>query len=268
MIKGTGMDKNFLKIILSMLIIFIMSCSSNQSPPKYSNLMDSQIDYKKAALLNVDLGRSYLAQGYTERAKKKFIHALELMPTLPEAHSGMGYFWEAVKEYKEAETHYRTSISLGKGKGLFYNQYAIFLCERGRYKEANKNFILAIKDKFYEQTAEVYNNAGLCSLKHADQKQAEEYFTKALHHDPKRIYLLLDLAKIALKQHEFNIADNYLKQFYRANNKPTAEYLLLSIKVDKFLGQEDMAASKALVLKNLFPDSSEYIVYQNEYGQG
>ena len=260
------MDKKFLKIISPMLMVLIISCYSN--PAKYNKLIDSKIDYKKAALLNVDLGRSYLSQGYTDRAKKKFIHALELMPTLPDAHSGMGYFWEAVKEHKEAEIHYRKSIALGNGKGLFYNQYAIFLCERGRYKEANKNFMLAIKDKFYEQTAEVYNNAGLCSLKHEDQKRAEEYFAKALHHDPKRICLLLELTKIALKQKEFNVADNYLQQFYKANNKPTAEYLLLSIRVAKLLGQEDIAASKVLVLKNLFPESAEYSAYQNEYRQG
>ena len=257
----------FSTIKLLMLIIFISGCSF--SSPKYNKLTNNKIDYKKAALLNVDLGRSYLAQGHTERAKKKFIHALELMPALPEAHSGMGYFWETVKENKEAEFHYRNSIALGNSKGLFYNQYAVFLCERDRYKEANKNFVLAINDKLYTQTAEVYNNAGLCALKNQDTQQAVYYLTKALHHDPRRTNLLLELAKISIEQREFNIAQHHLKQFYNIQNKkPTAPYLWLSIKVDKTLGQKDIAASNALLLKNLFPSSAEYSMYHNEYGKG
>lgn len=254
------MDRNFLKKTIIISSIIIAACSS-----KYNSLTNNKIDYKKAALLNVELGRNYLANGYTERAKKKFVHALELKPDLAEAHSGMGYFWEVVKEYKEAESHYRKSITLGNGKGMFYNQYAVFLCERGRYKEADKNFVLAINDKFYDQTSEVYNNAALCSLKHSDLKKAEQYFTKALHHDPQKVHILLDLAKVALSQQEFNVSADYLKQFYTFNNnKPTAEYLLLSVKVAKALRQDDLAASKLLVLKNLFPNSVEYSECRNE----
>ncbi len=258
------MDKKFLIILLWISLSFLTACSSETR----KDLSVSKIDYKRAALLNVDLGRSYLAQGYTERAKRKFIHALKLMPNLPEAHSGMGYFWEAVGEYKEAEYHYRKSISLGDGKGSFYNQYAIFLCERGRYKEADRNFTLAINDKFHEQTAEVYNNAALCVLKYDDKQKAEQYFVKALSHDPRKTELWLELAKIALSRKEFKVAEDYLNQFHKINNNsPTAEYLLLSIKVAKLLKQEDVAASKVLLLKNLFPESVEYNTYQSEYGK-
>lgn len=246
------------KIIL-VLLLFIVGCSSEQV------LNNSKIDYKRAALLNVELGRNYLAQGYVERAKRKFVHALKLMPKLAEAHSGMGYFWEVVKEYKEAEIYYLKSIALGGGKGAFYNQYAVFLCERGRYKEADKNFILAVKDKIYDQTAEVYSNAGLCSLKQGNRDKAEQYFIKSLDHDPKRSDLLLELAKMSMDKKDFKLVEDYLNQFYKINNKPSPEYLLLSIKLAKILGKEDVAVSKALVLKNLFSDSDEYKIYQAEY---
>lgn len=251
------------KIISLVLLLSVMSCSSKNITSRSAN-----IDYKKAALLNVELGRNYLAQGYTERAKKKFLHALELMPNLAEAHSGMGYFWEVVGEDKEAEKHYKKSISLGKGSGLFYNQYAVFLCERSRYHQANKNFMLAVNDKLYTKTAEVYNNAGLCSLKYKDESKAVQYFTKALHHDPRRIDLLLELASISLGKQELTLAKHHLDHFYHSNSKPTAAYLWLSIKCAKMSGQEDQAASHSLLLKNLFPNSPEYTMYQNEYVKG
>lgn len=268
LIKDLFNNKNIKlhKTIGLILCLSIISCAPSKNIA--TNATNNNIDYKKAALLNVELGRNYLAQGYTERAKKKFLHALELMPNLAEAHSGMGYFWEVVGEYKEAEKHYNKSIYLGKGSGLFYNQYAVFLCERDRYKEANKNFMLAVNDKLYTKTSEAYNNAGLCALKYNDHTKATQYFTKALHHDPRKIELLLELAKLSLEKQELNTAERHLSQFYQNNNKPTAKYLLLSIKAAKMLGQNDKAASHALLLKNLFPNSSEYNMYRNENEQG
>lgn len=257
-----NINKLFSIVILTSLMI---SCAPNFDS-KNVIVKSGNINYKKAALLNVELGHSYLAQGYTERAKKKFIHALELMPNLAESHSGMGYFWEMVGEAKEAEKHYKKSIFLGKGRGSFYNQYALFLCDNNRYKEAEKYFILAANDKFYAKTADVYNNAGLCALKHNDQQQAEQYLTKALFHDPRRVGVFLDLANLNLSRNNYNSAQNYLNKFYKNNkNKLTSSYLLLSIKLANKLGQKDKVLSQGLLLKNLFPNSIEYNMYRNEY---
>lgn len=252
------MSKKLLVLISS--VICISSCVNDT----HQLTNGDKVDLKKAALLNVELGRSYLVGGYTERAKRKFIHALNLMPNSPEVHSGMGYFWETVKEHKEAEKHYRKSIALGNGKGEFHNQYALFLCNQDRYKEANKHFLIAINDKLYDQTAQIYANAGSCSLKNTDYTKAENYFIKGLDHDPRKIELLLDLAKIALNTRKLQSAENYLQKFYNANdNTPTPEYLFLGIKVAKKLGQEDKVISKTMALKNLFPDSMEYRAYKN-----
>lgn len=271
MLKLSNFDiKEFLvnlwiKIILMSLILSLSSCTL----PGSNNYRSPNIDYKKAALLNVELGKHYLAQGYTERAKKKFLHALDLMPNLAESHGGMGHFWEVVGEDKEAEKHYKKSINLGKGKGGFYNQYAVFLCDKNRYKEANKYFLLAINDKTYTKTAEVYNNAGICALKYNDKQQAEQYFTKALNHDPKMTNVFLDLANINIERNNFNIAKQFLENFYKQNqNKLNPNYLWLSIKLSDKLGQKDKVASLALLLKNLFPDSEEYKTYQKVYEQG
>jgi len=252
---------NILLILIASTMMIVVGCTND----KQQIINDNKIDLKKAALLNVELGRSYLVGGYTERAKRKFIHALKLMPNSAEVHSGMGYFWETVKEHKEAEKHYRRSIALGHGKGEFHNQYALFLCSQDRYKEANKHFLIAINDKLYDQTAQIYANAGSCSLKNTDYTVAENYFIKGLDHDPRKTELLLELAKIALHTTKLQAAEGYLQKFYTTNdNKPTPEYLLLGIKVAKLLGQEDIAISKAMALKNLFPDSIEYKVYNND----
>lgn len=250
-------------IILLSGFVVISSCSS-----QLNYQTDPNIDYKKAALLNVELGRYYLSNGYTERAKKKFLHALKLMPTLPEVHSGMGYFWESVGEYQEAEKYYKKSIYLGKGGGYFYNQYAQFLCSREKYTKADQYFNLAVHDKLYTQTADAYTNAGICSVKSKDHNKAREYFAKALYHDPQKVELFLELASLSLEKKELALAKQHLEHFYEKNTKPTASYLWLKIKLAKLAEQEEQIANYGLLLKNLFPESLEYNMYQKEYGRG
>jgi type IV pilus assembly protein PilF len=256
-------NKGLLPAIAIIIMLFCSSCSQVSNDTK--RIRPGKIDYKKAALLNVEIGRHYLSTGYIERAKKKFLHALELMPNLAEAHGGMAYFWEVVGEDKEAEKHYRKSISLGKGAGVFYDQYAIFLCERDRYQDADKNFNLALRDKLSPKTADIYKNAGKCAIKNKEQKKAVDYFTKALYHDPRSSQTLMELAKISLEQNNFFVAQNHLEEFNKLSAKPTVEYLLLSIKAAKSLGQKDIVASKGLLLKNLYPNSPECDLYKQQY---
>lgn len=221
-------------------------------------------DYQKAALINVELGLGYLAQGQVTRAKTKLAHALKLAPNLPETHTAMAYFMEMVSDHKDAEREHKKAVSLSSGKGAVYNNYGAFLCRRGRYKEADESFRYALEDKAYARTAEVYENAGLCALKWTDQQTAQlkaaEYLTTAIHRDPSRSSAVLELAALNLKQGKASEAKDLLSR-YKSVAEPNARSLWLGIQVAKALKDEESVSSQALTLKNLFQDSPEYQLY-------
>jgi type IV pilus assembly protein PilF len=169
-------------------------------------------DYHRAALVNVELGLGYLAQGQVARAKTKLNHALKLAPNAPETHSAMAYFLEMVGEIKDAEREHKKSVKLS-GKGAMYNNFGAFLCRQGRFKEADRAFHTAIADKEYARTAEVYENAGLCALKWPDDNKAVEYLTTAIRRDPNRPSAFLALADISLKQEKFTEAQAWLNRY-------------------------------------------------------
>jgi len=209
----------FWKMCRSLIIIFSMlllvSCSkqslqfssnsnSNNNMKKTVNLSENNIDEAhkhKAALVNVELGLGYLAEGDRIRAKTKLINALKLAPLLAETHSSMAYFLEVVGDTKEAELEHRKAIKLRSetGEGAMYNNYGAFLCRAERFKEADKVFQTALKDKSYSRSAEVYENAGLCALKASLPEKAVKYLQIALRQDPHREKAKMALANLKLE---------------------------------------------------------------------
>lgn len=249
--------------LLCALLVSLIGCADKN--PKSAQIdrnlheIKSKPDYERAALLNIELGQKYLAQGQPSRAKKKFVHALELKPKMPEAHSAIAYFYETVGDIEEAESHHRQAIKFGGDKGRFYNNYGTYLCRQKRFKEADRAFNNALKDKQYTKTAEVYENAGTCVLQQpeADFAKASEYLLAAIQHDPNRATASLELANIELQKQNLQAALHYLNM-YKNISQPTPKSLWIGIQTYKKLNKKDELASAILQLRSLYPESAEY----------
>src|SRR5690606_5210363 len=124
---------------------------------------------------------------------------------------------------------YKKAIELAAQKGAYYNNYGAFLCQRGRYAEAEQALEAAIKDKSYANTAEVYENAGLCALQSQQPQKAERYFTQAIQHDPRQVRSMLELAELSFHQQRFAQAETLLNS-YRHFANPTPRSLWLTIR--------------------------------------
>ena len=251
-------------LITSILSVCLIGCFASTEIEKKKNdsesVDDSTMNIRKAALLNVEMGETYLSHGQIPRAKQKFIHALELSPKLPEAHTSIGYFYERVGDLNEAEHHYKQAINFSESKGRFYNNFGTFLFRQGRYKEADKAFNNAIKDKQYIKTAETYENAGLCALKQADATKAYEYFETALKRDPNLYKSSLELAALEVQKNNFVSAKHYIDH-YKSIIDSSSRSLWLEIQVNNKLGNKNEASSAAMKLKSKFPNSEEYKAY-------
>lgn len=176
----------------------------------------SSLNLTQAAHVNAALGISYLKQGDVTRAKSKLLKALELDRHSPEVNAGLAYFYEMVKDYSEAESYYKKTIKLSKKikkYGASHNNYAAFLCRRNRYKEAQSYFNIALADKKYVGTADVYENYGLCAKNHQDDVQAEACFKKALDHDPSKYTVMKALSDLYQKQKKPDLAKSYAEQY-------------------------------------------------------
>lgn len=258
-------------IILSIMtsFVFLAGCSKTSNTllqlsrkAQLETENELSVQPQRAALVNVELGLGYLAQGQIARAKTKLTHALQLAPEATETHSAYAYFLERIGDVQDAEKEYKKAVKYGQAtnEGTVYNNYGAFLCRQARFHEADDAFHHALSDKHYARTAEVYENAGVCALKGSQVQKAEDYLLKAVRQDPSRSTALLELTNLSLKQNNLQQAKMMLEN-YKKVAEPSARSLWLGIQLSHALQDKDGLASNTNLLKNLFEDSPEYQQY-------
>lgn len=172
-----------------LLIILLQSCQSLHNHT-----------YDEAASYNASLGLAYLKQGDRPRAKRKLLKALAQAPNSPSVNTAMAYFMEKTGEITSADFFYKKAILADSKQGASFNNYGTFLCRHGQRKEAERYFLKAAQNLQYEQTAQAYENAGLCAQTIPDYPKAVYYFKKALQADPLRQQARNELQKIKKQQ--------------------------------------------------------------------
>jgi type IV pilus assembly protein PilF len=218
------------KIITLLFLLTLTACSSVQPTPDRDE-QDKIAKKIKTAKINAQLGIAYLEQNNVQRAKKKLLTAMEQAPNIPEVWYSMAYFLETTGEKNEAEKHYLKAIALSPARGDSHNNYGTFLCREGKYKNAEEQFQLAVKDPNYLSPADAFENAGLCSLSAKDNQLAANYFARAIMYDPSRPTSLINLAQINFKDGKYEDAKKRLNQFL-AISPPTTQSKKLSEKFE------------------------------------
>lgn len=253
-------------LILSAVICGLAGCATERveiTNPQAVNEDNSpnvrkqpEPNWTEAAEKRLSLGLQYLEQGNTARAKANLDKALKYKPDLPEVQYGMGYYYQRVNEPGLAEERYKRAISLAPRNGKALNIYGAFLCEQGRYKDAEEYFMQAVKAPDYNQQAGTLENAGLCALKAGDKALAESHFNKSLSYNPEQARALVELGNLALEKGNLVKAQGYFKS-YQLANRPTPSSLLLGIQLARLTGDKDAYASYSLLLTRQFPQSDE-----------
>ena len=173
------------------ILCLIASCATTPSAEE-----QEKAKARKVASIYTQLGMAYLGKGDMERAKQKLLMALQKDPTFPEAWYSMAYFNEKTGNKQLAEENYLKAVNLAPTHGDVQNNYGTFLCRNGDYQRSIEHFLLATKDPQYLDSADAYENAGLCALKIPDKQQAMHYFNLSLEQDPTRMSVMTELTKL------------------------------------------------------------------------
>ncbi|MDR3491235.1 MAG: type IV pilus biogenesis/stability protein PilW [Gammaproteobacteria bacterium] len=199
--------KNIKHFTCVILMSALSACNTVQ------NSADPNTPQTKTSRINTQLGMAYLQNNDMQRAKQKFLLALDQAPNSPEAWYSMAYFQEVTGNSAKANEAYLKAIQLAPTSGDVQNNYGTFLCRHNQYQNGIKHFLLAINDTRYLHTAGAYENAGLCALKIPDLHSAENYFNHAINQDPNMSTSLLELAKLNYHFGHYKEAKYQLEQF-------------------------------------------------------
>ncbi len=245
-----GLIKTMLVTATALVLAACMTTSQNNSSGNYreSALMER-------ARAHSDLAAAYFQQNKYEIALTEFSEAVKIDPTYSPAYNGLGLVYAALGEDAKADASFLKAIQVQPNSSEAHNNYGSFLCARKRYDESIPHFLAAVKNPLYPTPNMAYANAGICSARKNDIKNAEIYLNKALQLQPLTYAAAYQLAEIQFKRGEIKTAKSTLQNVVIAS--PTPESLWLAIRIERLLGGKDNEASYALQLRQQYPNSEQ-----------
>ncbi len=210
-----------------------------------------------SAKIHTELAGAYYERAQMGIALSEIDLALQADRNYAPAYSMRGLIHMALHEDKEAEENFQQSLRLDKADSEAHNNYGWFLCQRGREKESIAHFMAALKNPLYETPERAYLNAGLCSKKAGNDKDAEGFLQQALQVQPGLPQAMLGMAELRFANGDYLAAKKYFAGFSEKTDSLTAEQLWLAVRIERKAGDRNSEASYALQLRKRFPDASE-----------
>ena len=259
------MDKSKKITFLFMMIPFMLTACMNDDMYneniRPSEIRESQTT-NEVALTNLNLGIAYLKEGDYNKALEKIKRSLSADPNYGPTYNVLGLLYQGLGDYNKAEKNFKKAISINNLDSSSLNNYGNFLCTQNRLDEAEKVFLKAAKNPLYESPETALTNAGQCLYQNGQIENSKEYFREALQLNPTITQALIKMSEINFNEKEYLSARAYLQR-YEEIAPHNAKTLLLGIKIENNLGDQDAASSYDLLLKNSFPDSDEVASLKN-----
>lgn len=251
------------RLLLALALLGLIGCGGIGGGAPGSGLgMRTSDKNRDAARIQVQLAQEYLKSGRLDVARDRLKRALEFDPYSAEAHTVSGFLHETINDGTRAELHYRRALELQPRDGGMANNYANFLCRQGRYAESEPVFRRAISDPFYKTPEVAMANAGICAKSAGNLDQAEAYLREALARRADYGPALLPMAWVLFERGEHLRARAFMQR-YEAHQTPSAEGLLLGVRIEQALGDAASAEDYRRRLLNAYPRSAEALSLEN-----
>lgn len=247
------------------LTLLLAACATQQPAPyaPSSELSDAQ----NKAKIHTELGAGYYERGQFGVALEELNTALSADAAYGPAHNVLGLVFMELRDDDKARQHFEKAVSLNVLDSDANNNYGWFLCNRDRERDSIKYFMAALKNPLYATPDKPYVNAGLCSQRINNDRDAEDFFKKALNLRPNQAQALLAMAGLSFKQERFNEAKDYLTRYMQQVPAPNAESLWLGVRLERRLGDRSAEASYGLQLRKKYPDAPETRALLNGSGE-
>jgi type IV pilus assembly protein PilF len=228
-------------------LLLLVACSANAKKQEKAH---------DAAIYNVQLGLAYMKQGDLELAKDKLDRALTQDPGSADVHSARATLFARLNQKDKADEEFRAALRLAPHDPRMVNNYAVYLCQSGRYDEGVKRFLEAAHNALYPTPEAAYTNAGVCLRAAKRDDEARINFTRALQLKPNFGEAQFQLANLQFEHGEFAPARAGIDGFID-NYNATADLLLLGVRIARAQGDRLGAQRYARKLQLDFPGTDQ-----------
>jgi len=248
---------------LGLILLFlsiVTGCSSFSPSAMYAKATQASVESY------TDLGIKYLQAGDTVSAKSALRQALDINANHAPALNGLALVFQTEAENELAENYFRDAVKNDPGSAMIHNNFGAFLYAQGRYEEACTELSRATEDPFYAQRAQAFENLGRCYRLIGRGDAAVFVLERALTLSPDRPLAMIELAELHLEQGNIDAAAGWFADFRELVDRGLVDHfaksLWVGVRLARIQGNASRAATYALLLKNLYPESEEYKNYE------
>ena len=242
---------------MNMRALIILGAVLWQGCVTTSNVNGGPVSEGDAAIANLNLGAAYLRQGRPEVALESLKRAIEQDPRLASAHAAIAIAYDQLNEVELAEEHYRRAVQLEPANGAALNSYAVFLCRRSRWTDAEAVFRRSIDNQSYATPWVAMTNAGTCARGANDLAKAEQYYRQALARNDAFPDALNGMMELSYQSGNYLQARAFMQRLFAAQPNPDARSLWMCYHIETNLDDETAAGRCAERLGERYPASPE-----------
>ncbi len=250
--------KKILALLLSGLIV--SGCVTHRMNSDGS-VETVSVDKVKLSDTYVNLAIEYQKHNAPQIALERVNLAVETNSSNARAYMVRGMIYASLHKPVDAETNFKKAISIQKDFPDAYVNYAAFLCEQGRYADADKNFNTALDNPLYYTPEIGYYNKGECFLKQKKYEAANQAFLQSLTYKTPPADSYLSLARLQYVQQNYVLAKYYIDRF---NGEQSPASLWLHIQILQAILDNKLAPNS--VKENTSYRNTIAVVLMDNYG--
>jgi len=262
------MIKKILPWMISLAVLTLMACAGTPAdkgqgvegtmePPADSGAIIGEVGTpRERARIHTELASAYFERGNMGVALEELRIAMSADPNYGPAYNVLGLVHMDLKEQDQAQANFERALRINPNDPDANHNYGWFLCRTKREEQGISYFLRAVRNPLYANPQKSYSLAGVCALQKNNERDAVDYFDRALKLDPDNLSSLMNLAQLRYKHGNLDAARSLVAHFNKLV-EPSAESLWLALRIERKLGDSASEMSFATQLRRRFPGSRE-----------
>lgn len=244
-------------MVFAVALAGCVSQTTVTSQPQSQADSPNKSDAARRAQIHAELSGAYFQRGQMGVALEEAKLALKESGDYVPAISMLALIYMELRDDAQAIANFEQALRLSPNDSDVLNNYGWFLCQRGGPGRAMEYFQAALKNPLYSTPERAFLNAGVCARMMGNEVVAESNLRQALIIQPLLGPALYQMADISYKRAQLKDAESFLTRYNRATASPTADALLLGVRVSRALDDKSSEGSYLQQLKRRFPEAPQ-----------
>jgi len=192
-------------------------------PPTGDSLMAEVRALNHSATYQMQYGTELEKQGKLEESAAAHEKALEIDPSLVQAHINLIELYGRLGQFEKAEQHYRAAVQIDPGSAESYYNYGVLVLSVGKYSQAEEAFRKSIEINPFHASA--HNNLGYLLERQSNFAAAEAEYRKAIENKPNNRQAHFNLGRVLVNRKKYQEAIQELEKTIEPEDEDTPRYL-------------------------------------------